>query len=201
MIAVIDYDAGNMFSVRNALDYLGFESMQAGKPADLENADKLILPGVGAFPDAMRSLREGGLADAIIEEAKIKPLLGICLGAQLLFEKGYEFEATEGLGLIGGYVDAIAAPGLKIPHMGWNDVRVVNQSPLSESVKDGDMVYFVHSYKAVTDEKNISLATTYGQLIPALVRGGAQGNVYGAQFHPEKSGSVGLAILKNFAAL
>jgi len=201
MIAVIDYDAGNIFSVRNALDYLGFESVQARKPADLENADKLVLPGVGAFPDAMRSLREGGLADAIVKEAKNKPLLGICLGAQLLFEKGYEFAETEGLGLIGGYVDAIAAPGLKIPHMGWNDVRVVNPSPLTESVNDGDMVYFVHSYKAVTDEANISLATEYGQMIPALVRGGARGNVYGAQFHPEKSGSVGLEILRRFAAL
>jgi glutamine amidotransferase len=201
MIAVIDYDAGNIFSVRNALDYLGFESIQTGNPADLENADKIILPGVGAFPDAMRSLRKGGLADAIIKEAKTKPLLGICLGAQLLFEKGYEFEETDGLGLIGGYVDAITAPGLKIPHMGWNDVRVVHPSPLTESVKEGDMVYFVHSYKAVTDEKNISLAAAYGQLIPALVRGGENRNVYGAQFHPEKSGSVGLEILKNFAAL
>jgi glutamine amidotransferase len=201
MIAIIDYDAGNLFSVKNALDHLGFESMQARGPADLERADKLILPGVGAFPDAMRSLNEEGLAEAIKREAARKPLLGICLGAQLLFEKGFEFGETEGLGLIPGYVDAIVAPGLKIPHMGWNDVRVVNPSPLTTGVQDGDMVYFVHSYKAVTEETHISLAAEYGQLFPALVRGGADGQVYGAQFHPEKSGAVGLGILRNFAEL
>jgi glutamine amidotransferase len=201
MIAIIDYDAGNLFSVKNALDHLGFESMQARGPADLERAGKLILPGVGAFPDAMRSLTEKGLAEAIKKEAARKPLLGICLGAQLLFEKGFEFGETDGLGLIPGYVDAIVAPDLKIPHMGWNDVRVAHPSPLTAGVNDGDMVYFVHSYKAVTDETHISLAAEYGQLIPALVRGGADGQVYGAQFHPEKSGAVGLGILRNFAEL
>jgi glutamine amidotransferase len=201
MIAIIDYDAGNIFSVKNALDHLGFESRQARDPDGLKDADKLILPGVGAFPDAMRSLTERGLADAIREESANKPLLGICLGAQLLFEKGYEFEETDGLGLIPGYVDAIVAPGLKIPHMGWNSVRVTKPSPLTETVNDGDMVYFVHSYKAVTDERHISLASEYGQLIPALVRGGVDGQIYGAQFHPEKSGDVGLGILRGFAAL
>jgi glutamine amidotransferase len=201
MIAIIDYGAGNLFSVKNALDHLGFESVQARDPADLERADKLILPGVGAFPDAMRSLTEKGLAEAVKREAVRKPLLGICLGAQLLFEKGFEFGETDGLGLIPGYVDAIVAPGLKIPHMGWNDVRVVNPSPLTAGVRDGDMVYFVHSYKAVTDEAHLSLASEYGRLIPALVRGGADGQVYGAQFHPEKSGAVGLGILRNFAEL
>ncbi|MDR1292116.1 MAG: imidazole glycerol phosphate synthase subunit HisH [Clostridiales Family XIII bacterium] len=201
MIAVIDYDAGNIFSVKNALDHLGFESVQACRPDDVVKADKLILPGVGAFPDAMRSLRERGLADAIVREAKRKPLLGICLGAQLLFEKGYEFAETDGLGLIPGYVDAIVAPGMKIPHMGWNSVRVTNPSPLTKTVHDGDMLYFVHSYKAVTDERYISLASEYGQPLPALVRGGADGQIYGAQFHPEKSGSVGLGILRGFAEL
>jgi glutamine amidotransferase len=201
MIAIIDYDAGNIFSVKNALDHLGHESVQASVPDDLAAADKLILPGVGAFPDAMRSLEERGLADAIIAAAAHKPLLGICLGAQLLFHKGYEFGETDGLGLIPGYVDAIVAPGLKIPHMGWNSVRVANASPLTASVSDGDMVYFVHSYKAVTEEKYISLASEYGQLIPALVRGGADGQIYGAQFHPEKSGDVGLGILRGFAEL
>jgi glutamine amidotransferase len=201
MIAIIDYDAGNIFSVKNALDHLGYESRQARGPADLEGADKLILPGVGAFPDAMRSLTERGLADAIRREAERKPLLGICLGAQLLFDRGYEFAETDGLGLIPGYVDAIVAPGLKIPHMGWNSVRVAGPSPLTETVKDGDMVYFVHSYKAVTDDGHISLASEYGQLIPALVRGGADGQIYGAQFHPEKSGDVGLGILRSFAEL
>jgi glutamine amidotransferase len=201
MIAIIDYDAGNIFSVKNALDHLGFESVQAYRPDDLDKADKLILPGVGAFPDAMRSLIGRGFADAIRREAERKPLLGICLGAQLLFEKGYEFAETDGLGLIPGYVDAIVAPGLKIPHMGWNSVRVTNPSPLTKTVKGGDMVYFVHSYKAVTDEKYISLAAEYGQPIPALVRGGGHGRIYGAQFHPEKSGSVGLGILRSFAEL
>jgi glutamine amidotransferase len=201
MIAIIDYDAGNIFSVKNALDHLGFESVHARGPDDLDKADKLILPGVGAFPDAMRSLRERGLADAIIREAERKPLLGICLGAQLLFEKGYEFAETDGLGLIPGYVDAIVAPGLKIPHMGWNSVRVTNPSPLTRTVNDGDMVYFVHSYKAVTDEGYVSLASEYGQLIPALVRGGTDGQIYGAQFHPEKSGSVGLGILRDFVEM
>jgi glutamine amidotransferase len=201
MIAIIDYDAGNIFSVKNALDHLGHESMQAKAPGDLASADKLILPGVGAFPDAMRSLEERGFTDAIREAVKSRPLLGICLGVQLLFHKGYEFEETDGLGLIPGYVDAIVAPGLKIPHMGWNSVRVTNPSPLTKTVNDGDMVYFVHSYKVVTDDRYISLASEYGQLIPALVRGGADGQIYGAQFHPEKSGSVGLGILRGFAEL
>jgi glutamine amidotransferase len=201
MIAIIDYDAGNIFSVKNALDHLGFESMQACGPDDLERADKLILPGVGAFPDAMRSLAERGLTDAIKREAGRKPLLGICLGAQLLFEKGHEFAETDGLGLLPGYVDAIRAPGLKIPHMGWNDVLVTNPSPLTKTVKGGDMVYFVHSYKAVTPERHISLLAEYGQPIPALVRGGQGGQIYGAQFHPEKSGDVGLGILRSFAEL
>jgi glutamine amidotransferase len=201
MISIIDYDAGNIFSVKNALDHLGFESRQARTPDDLKDSDKLILPGVGAFPDAMRSLTERGLISAVIKEAASKPLLGICLGAQLLFERGYEFTETEGLGLIPGYVDAIVAPGMKIPHMGWNSVRVTNPSPLTETVSEGDMVYFVHSYKAVTEESHISLATEYGQRIPALVRGGKYGQIYGAQFHPEKSGSVGLGILRSFAEL
>jgi glutamine amidotransferase len=200
MIGVIDYGAGNLFSVKNALSYLGFESAVVRTPADAEAADKLILPGVGAFPDAMNKLNERKLTDAIRTEAKRKPLLGICLGAQLLFEKGYEFEETEGLGLVEGYVDAIKAPGLKIPHMGWNDVKILNPSPLTRDVKDGDMFYFVHSYKAVTDSGNIVLASEYGQLIPALVRAGT-GDVYGAQFHPEKSGETGLAVLRSFAEL
>jgi glutamine amidotransferase len=198
MIAIIDYGAGNLFSVKNALDFLGFKSAVAVRPSDIEAADKLILPGVGAFPDAMRKLEATGLAEAIRREAAVKPLLGICLGAQLLFKKGFEYEETEGLGLIEGHVDKLEAPGLKIPHMGWDDVRVVHPSPLTAGVHDGDRVYFVHSYKAVTDAVNISLSAEYGQLVPALVR---SGNVYGAQFHPEKSGAVGLNILRNFAEM
>jgi glutamine amidotransferase len=198
MIVIIDYGAGNLFNVKNALDFLGFESEISAEEHALRKADKLILPGVGAFPDAMRMLAENGLVRVIREEARKKPLLGICLGMQLLFEKGYEFEETEGLGLIEGYVDALVAPGKKIPHMGWDDVKVARPCPVTEGTKDGDMVYFVHSYKAVADEKNISLSAFYGELVPALV---FDGDVYGAQFHPEKSGDVGLHILRNFAAL
>ncbi|MDR2157564.1 MAG: imidazole glycerol phosphate synthase subunit HisH [Clostridiales Family XIII bacterium] len=198
MIAIIDYGAGNLFSVKNALDFLGFENGTSAEEADLRKADLLILPGVGAFPDAMRMLRGSGLVRVIREEAKRKPLLGICLGMQLLFERGYEFEETEGLGLIEGYVDKLVAPGRKIPHMGWDDTEIVHPCPLTAGTKSGDMVYFVHSYKAVTDERNIGLSAFYGEEIPALV---FSGHVYGAQFHPEKSGSVGLNILKNFALL
>ncbi|MDR1798001.1 MAG: imidazole glycerol phosphate synthase subunit HisH [Clostridiales Family XIII bacterium] len=201
-VAVIDYGAGNLFSVMNALRFLGCEGAALASGAQgIEAADKLILPGVGAFPDAMRMLRERGLVEAIKEAARAKPLLGICLGMQVLFEKGYEFEETCGLGLIEGYVDRIVAPGLKIPHMGWSDVRVVNPSALTAPVADGDRFYFVHSYKAVTGEGNICLAAEYGQQVPALVRQGGGGHVYGAQFHPEKSGRAGLRILERFLAL
>jgi glutamine amidotransferase len=198
MITIIDYGAGNLFSVKNALDFLGAESRISAKADDIRTADKLILPGVGSFPDAMGQLRKYGLVGVIQEEAIRKPFLGICLGMQVLFEKGFEFEETEGLGLIEGYVDKLVAPGLKIPHMGWDDVTIVNETPLIKGVKTGDMVYFVHSYKAVTREDNISLSARYGQPCPALV---CKGTVYGAQFHPEKSGEVGLGILRNFAEL
>ncbi|MDR3365106.1 MAG: imidazole glycerol phosphate synthase subunit HisH [Clostridiales Family XIII bacterium] len=201
-IAIIDYGAGNLFSVKNALAFLGYENASfVSAPDALSDADKLILPGVGAFPDAMRMLAERGLIGAIKAEAQKKPLLGICLGMQILFEKGYEFGETDGLALIPGYVDRIEAPGLKIPHMGWDEVCVVNPSPMAEGLPPATRVYFVHSYKAVTDEKHISLKTAYGQLIPALVRGGGQGQIYGAQFHPEKSGPAGLGILRRFLEL
>lgn len=198
MIIIIDYGAGNLFSVKNALDYLGVDNKISSDRAEIQNADKLILPGVGAFPDAMEMLEEKNLVEVIKNEAKQKPLLGICLGMQILFENGFEFEETKGLGLIKGKVDALEAPGMKIPHMGWNDLKKNNDCPLSHGVHEGDMVYFVHSYKAVTPKENISLYTEYGQLVPGLV---FNGNVYGCQFHPEKSGSVGLNILKNFKEL
>ena len=197
-IAIIDYGAGNLFSVKNALSFLGYENVYfADDSSSLKEADKLILPGVGAFPDAMRQLAERDLLSPIKEISQEKPLLGICLGMQILFERGYEFEDTEGLGLIKGYVDLLEAPGQKIPHMGWDEVNIVNPSPMTESIQKGDRVYFVHSYKAVCADKNVCLETTYGQRIPALVRNDA-GNVYGAQFHPEKSGPVGLRILESF---
>jgi len=201
-IAIIDYGAGNLFSVKNALAYLGYDNIIFVSNSDgIVEADKLILPGVGAFPDAMRMLSERGLTEAIKTEAQNKPMLGVCLGMQLLFEKSYEFAETQGLGLIEGYVDRIDAPGLKIPHIGWNDLEIVNESPLTEGLTEGDRVYFVHSYKAMTPDKNISLITHHGQPIPALVRGGENGQIHGAQFHPEKSGAVGLGILKRFLEL
>ncbi len=198
MIAIIDYGAGNLFSVRNALDYLGIKHTISSNPAVLEAADELILPGVGAFPDAMRMLRESGLVPVIREQAAKKPLLGICLGMQLLFEKGFEFEETEGLGLIQGSVRLIDAGGMKIPHMGWNDLTILNPCALTAETENGDYVYFVHSYRAETPDENISCYTNYHERIPALVH---RGQVYGAQFHPEKSGAVGLAMLRNFARL
>ncbi|MDR0570336.1 MAG: imidazole glycerol phosphate synthase subunit HisH [Clostridiales Family XIII bacterium] len=199
MIAIVDYGAGNLFSVKNALDFLGFDSVITADRGVAEAADKLILPGVGAFPDAMGKLEAAGLAEVIKTEARRKPLLGICLGMQMLFEWGHEFAKTKGLGLIGGYVDKISAPGLKVPHMGWSDLHPSSPCALSEGVEEGDRAYFVHSYKAVmADPRNLSLYTDYGERIPGLV---FEGQVYGCQFHPEKSGRVGLGILRNFCEL
>ncbi|MGN0621734.1 MAG: imidazole glycerol phosphate synthase subunit HisH [Porcipelethomonas sp.] len=199
MIAVIDYGAGNIFSVKNALDYLGFENMLTDRKEDIENADALILPGVGAFPSAMKMLDKSGLTETVKIQAKSKPFLGICLGMQMLFEKGYEFEECDGLGLIGGSVKKMEEPELIIPHMGWNKLEVLNDCPLLHGLDEESYVYFVHSYKAECDDKNISAYCTYGGRVPALVYDGA--TVYGAQFHPEKSGDTGLKILKNFGGL
>lgn len=199
MIAIIDYGAGNLFSVQNALDYLQVEHKIMADPAELATADGLILPGVGAFRDAMTMLNDSGFTPVIKEQvAAGKPLLGICLGMQMLFDKGYEFGETDGLGLIPGCVQRIDGGGLKIPHMGWNDLTVLHDCPLSADLADGDYVYFVHSFRAETSDDYISCYTTYNEKIPALVY---RGSVYGAQFHPEKSGQVGMGILKNFAKL
>lgn len=199
MIAVIDYGAGNIFSVKNALDYLGMESRLTDKKEDIESADALILPGVGAFPSAMDMLNKSGLVDTIKSEAKKKPFLGICLGMQLIFEKGYEFEECDGLGLIPGSVKKMEEENLIIPHMGWNKLEVLNECPLLAGLDENSFVYFVHSYKAECDDKNIAAYSNYGGRVPALVYDG--GTVYGAQFHPEKSGETGLKILKNFGGL
>ena len=199
MIHIIDYGAGNLFSVRNALEYLHIENKITADPADLAQADGIILPGVGAFRDAMTMLNNSGFTEAIKNQvAAGKPLLGICLGMQMLFEKGYEFGETDGLGLIPGCVQLIDGGGLKIPHMGWNDLTVLHPCALSADVQNGDYVYFVHSYRAETSDDYISCYTMYNEKIPALV---FRDHVYGAQFHPEKSGQVGMAILKNFAKL
>ncbi|MBO4948330.1 MAG: imidazole glycerol phosphate synthase subunit HisH [Peptococcaceae bacterium] len=199
MIHIIDYGAGNLFSVQNALNYLQIENKITANPAELAEADGIILPGVGAFRDAMTMLNESGFTEAIKEQAAAgKPILGICLGMQMLFEKGYEFGETDGLGLIPGKVVFIDGGGLKIPHMGWNDLNVLHDCPLSADIADGDYVYYVHSYRADTDDAYISCYTMYNEKIPGLVY---CDNVYGAQFHPEKSGQVGMNILKNFAKL
>lgn len=199
MIHIIDYGAGNLFSVQNALNYLQIENKITANPADLADADGIILPGVGAFRDAMTMLNESGFTEAIKVQASAgKPILGICLGMQMLFEKGYEFGEKDGLGLIPGNVVLIDGGGLKIPHMGWNDLTVLNDCPLSADVADGDYVYYVHSYRADTSDEYISCYTMYNEKIPGLVY---RDNVYGAQFHPEKSGQVGMNILKNFAKL
>ncbi len=199
MIAIIDYGAGNIFSVKNALDYLGLESRLVSDIDSVKSADAVILPGVGAFPAAMKKLEATGLVDTIKAEAEKKPFLGICLGMQLIFEKGYEFEETDGLGLIGGSVIKMEEPNLIIPHMGWNKLEKLNDCPLLENVGDNEYVYFVHSYKAQCDDKNIAAYSEYGGRVPALVYNGKY--VYGAQFHPEKSGETGLKILKSFGNL
>lgn len=199
MIAIVDYGAGNIFSVKNALDYLGLDCKLTSDKDEIKAADAVILPGVGAFPAAMAMLEKSGLIDTIKEEAAKKPLLGICLGMQMLFEKGYEFEECDGLGLIKGSVRYMDEPDLIIPHMGWNKLEKLNHCSLLENIGDDEYVYFVHSYKAECADENIAAYSEYGGRVPALVYDGKF--VYGAQFHPEKSGDTGLKILKNFGSL
>ncbi len=199
MIAIVDYGAGNIFSVKNALDYLGLDCKLTSDKDEIKAADAVILPGVGAFPAAMAMLEKSGLINTIKEEAAKKPLLGICLGMQMLFKKGYEFEECDGLGLIKGSVRYMDEPDLIIPHMGWNKLEKLNDCPLLENIGDNEYVYFVHSYKAECADENIAAYSEYGGRVPALVFDGKF--VYGAQFHPEKSGDTGLKILKNFSSL
>ncbi len=200
MIAIIDYGAGNIFSVKNALDYLGIQGQLTADIATIQRADAIILPGVGAFPWAMKKLTETGLTQTLIEESKRKPFLGICLGMQLLLEVGYEFQECAGLGLISGSVEHIEAGGEVIPHMGWNRLEMHRECPLFLGLPEEAYVYFVHSYQAVTDDKNIAASVSCGTAqIPAMITDGKY--VFGAQFHPEKSGDVGLKILQNFCAM
>ncbi|MBQ8926901.1 MAG: imidazole glycerol phosphate synthase subunit HisH [Oscillospiraceae bacterium] len=199
MIAIVDYGAGNIFSVKNALDYLGLDSRLTDSAEEIEAADKVILPGVGAFPAAMEMLHRRGLVEVLRTQAKQKPLLGICLGMQMLLEKSYEFEVCEGLGLIPGTVERIDAPGLIIPHMGWNKLERGVECPLLQGLPGEAYVYFVHSYAAKCRDEHLAAWVGYGGRIPALVYDGAY--VFGAQFHPEKSGEIGLQILRNFGAL
>lgn len=194
-VSIVDYGAGNLKSVSKALDYLNINNKVSGKISDIESSDVVILPGVGAFPDAVKSLKERKLFDFIKEQASIKPFLGICLGMQLLFEKGYEFEECKGLGLIEGYVDKIKFNGLKIPHMGWNNLKMTNPSPIFKNTEENTFVYFVHSYMAYTDDKNIDAYVMYGEKVTAAVK---NGHIFGTQFHPEKSGDKGIKILQAF---
>lgn len=199
MIAIIDYGAGNLFSVQNALNYLGLENKISSDKEDIIEADRLILPGVGAFGDAMNKLNRSGLVETIKSEAAKKPFLGICLGMQLLFEKSYEFGEFDGLGLIGGTVGLMKPQGgLPVPQMGWNSLEYNRSCPLLKGIEEGQYFYFVHSYAADCDLDDVYAYADYGGKVPALV---GNGYVYGAQFHPEKSGDTGLAILRNFAEL
>ena len=203
MIAIVDYGVGNLFSLKSSLDTVGAESIITSDENVIRNADKIILPGVGAFRDARRKLSESGLDKVIVEEAKGgKPLLGICLGMQMLFEKSYEYGEHEGLGLIKGEIRPIAdviPKDLKIPHIGWNALHFGKEkSPLFRYLNEGDHVYFVHSFYGANCADSVIATAEYGAPLTAAV---ARGNVCGCQFHPEKSGSVGLSILKAFCEM
>ena len=200
MIAVVDYGVGNLFSLVSSLSAVGADAVVTGDAEVLRRADKIILPGVGAFGDAAAKLRATGLDKVIIEEAKAgKPLLGICLGMQLLLERSFEYGEHEGLGLIEGEIVPISSvipSDLKIPHIGWNALKFTdNKSPLFKYINEGDHVYFVHSFYGANCEKNTIAVSEYGAELTAAV---ANGNVMGCQFHPEKSGTVGLNILRAF---
>ena len=201
MIAIIDYDAGNLKSVEKALTLLGQSGVVTRDRGEILRADKVILPGVGAFGDAMNQLKKYEL-DKVIHEVAEKgtPLLGICLGLQLFFEGSEESAGVEGLGLLKGSVVRFSdAHGLKIPHIGWNSLELMNDGRLFKNVPNASYVYFVHYYYLKDpDEHNVKATTTYGDLVHASVE---QDNIFACQFHPEKSSSVGLSILKNFAEL
>lgn len=196
--AIVDYGVGNLMSVANALDYVGVEHRITGDAKELELADAILLPGVGAFPDAADKLRSTGLDQTILTQSRQKPILGICLGMQLLFQWSEEVRPSEGLGFIRGGVKKIKTD-LKLPHIGWNSLKFYHDSPLFQGLDDGCYVYFVHSFCGVCDDFSQVIATTdYGPDVVAAVQ---NGNVFGTQFHPEKSGEVGLAMLKNFGEM
>ena len=207
MIAIIDYGVGNLFSLSASLKFLGAETKVTNKEEDLRTADRIILPGVGAFEDAIAKLRATGLVEVILEETeKGKPLLGICLGMQLLFETSYEYGEHKGLGLIPGEIASIEADlparpsgeKLKVPHIGWNSLHLKNEDPLFKYIKEGDYVYYVHSFYGKNCLENTIASSNYDIEITGAVR---RGSVYGTQFHPEKSGNVGLNILRAFMEL
>ena len=202
MIAIVDYGVGNLFSLEQSFKAIGQEVTVTADPQVLRQADKLLLPGVGAFGDAARKLRDTGLDKVVVEQARAgKPLMGICLGMQLLFDEGHEYGCHKGLGLIPGKVVPIAdvIPGeLKIPHMGWNRLKFHKDSRLFSHIREGDCVYFVHSFYAADCADAVIATAEYGAALTAAVQ---KDNVFGCQFHPEKSGTVGLNILRAFAEM
>ena len=203
MIAIIDYGVGNLFSLKSSFAFLGEEVVVTSDEAVIAAADRVILPGVGAFEDAARKLRESGMDKVVIREARAgKPLLGICLGMQMLFERSFEYGEHEGLGLIKGSIRAICdviPEDYKVPHIGWNSLSFGKvKSPLFKYLNEGDYVYFVHSFYGADCEESVIATTEYGATLTAAV---ADGNVFGTQFHPEKSGEVGLAILRAFCEM
>ena len=200
MIAIVDYGVGNLFSLSRSLSYVGADACVTGACEKIKRAEKIILPGVGAFGDAIKKLRAACLDEVLVSEAKKgKPILGICLGMQLLFDKSFEYGEHTGLGLIKGEIRPIAdkiEKNLKVPHIGWNSLEFTEKkSELFKYIHDGDFVYFVHSYYAADCEESVIANAEYGAKLTAAVQ---NGNVYGCQFHPEKSGKTGLAILRAF---
>mgnify|MGYP003594469358 CR=1 FL=1 len=203
MIAIVDYGVGNLFSLKSSLGMIGADAVVSGDAGELARADKIILPGVGAFADAAEKLRSSGLDQTVLEQAHGgKPLLGICLGMQLLFERSFEYGEHQGLGLIQGDVidmRPVIPAELKVPHIGWNALHLKQPvHPLFRYIQNGDCVYFVHSFYAANCEDAVIATAEYGAELTAAV---ARGNVMGCQFHPEKSGKVGLNILKAFCEL
>jgi len=203
MVAIVDYGVGNLFSLKSSMEAIGAETVVTGDPDALRSAEKIILPGVGAFEDAVKKLKETGLDVVIKEEAgKGKPIMGICLGMQMLLDKSFEYGEHQGLGLIKGEVrpiDEVISNDLKIPHIGWNALKFNgNKHEIFKYINEGDFVYFVHSYYGAECESSVIATAEYGADLTAAV---AQGNVCGCQFHPEKSGDVGLKILKAFCEM
>lgn len=203
MIAIVDYGVGNLFSLTCSLKALGLEAEVTRQPEKLRGADRIILPGVGAFGDAKAKLDETGLVPLLKEEAEKKPFLGICLGMQLLFEKGFEYGEYEGLGFVGGEVvdlrEDLTDKTLKVPHMGWNSLQIRREDPIFKYVKDGEYVYYVHSFYGRNCAESTLATSRYGNVdVTGVVK---SGRVYGTQFHPEKSGGTGLRLLKAFAEL
>lgn len=203
MIAIVDYGVGNLFSLSSSLKSLGFATEVTADPDRFRAAERIILPGVGAFGDAKAKLDATGLVPVLQEESQSKPLLGICLGMQLLFDKGFEYGEHDGLGFIPGVVDNLKPDLndrlLKVPHMGWNSLRIRRDDPLFQYFQDGEYVYYVHSFYAKNCAESTLAVSDYGGVaVPGAVR---RGNVWGTQFHPEKSGDAGLRLLKAFGEL